>query len=280
MGQQSLADKVKTKKTSRLNMSETSEGVQLFLPVQIRLEKRFEHFLGEANSKALDALKHFIERRNETLLFLVGPESGGKTHLLSAAVSYFEALYQDQFPDLSAGYFSLAEIAGESWTAACADVSTLAELTVFFESFDFLALDDLDYWLQCASSQSENAKRSADMFLFALFNHFKEHNKQLVIASRTVPSRLHVELKDLVSRLASGLLVTVTKLNDQEKDQLIRTLARLRGFLLDDDVSAFILKRSGRDLSDLLTVLDKLDQASLIEKRKLTVPFVKKILNW
>jgi DnaA family protein len=57
-------------------------------------------------------------------------------------------------------------------------------------------------------------------------------------------------------------------------------LAKLKGFLMDDDVSAFILKRSGRDVPSLLSIIDTLDKATLIEKRRLTVPFVKKILNW
>jgi DnaA family protein len=160
------------------------------------------------------------------------------------------------------------------------DQSAFSELASFLQSFDFLALDDIDIWLQGFGPESGQLQETAERFMFVLFNHFKEHNKQLLIASKTVPSRLNIQLQDLASRLASGLLVTITKLNDQEKDQLIRALAKLRGFLLDDDVSAFILKRSGRDLSDLLNILDKLDQASLIEKRKLTVPFVKKILNW
>jgi len=38
--------------------------------------------------------------------------------------------------------------------------------------------------------------------------------------------------------------------------------------------------RHSRDLQSLLIVLDKLDQLSLVEKRRLTIPFVKKVMDW
>lgn len=262
-------------------MNNFTQGKQLYLPVQIKLENKFEHYLGHANSQAVDALKLFIDQSTETLLFLVGPEAVGKTHLLSAALHYFDEKnsfgnsHSEPMQESQAGYFSLAELDGESL-----DQNALDELSVFLEGYDFLALDDLDLWLESFESDHSNTRALAERFLFVLFNYFKEHHKQLLIASKTVPAHLNIHLNDLKSRLASGLLVTMTKLNDHEKDQLIRASAKIRGFLLDDEVSAYILKRSGRDLPNLLNILEKLDQASLIEKRKLTVPFVKKILNW
>lgn len=256
-------------------MDKASPSTQLFLPVQTKLEKHFEHFLGDANVKVVDCLKTFIEKKEETLLFLVGPESVGKTHLLSASVHYYDAYFSAKTPSYNAAYFSLAELIDVPL-----EQTMLSDLSAFFESFDFLALDDIDLWLHSFVADPEDALYVAESFMFGLFNYYKQHSKQLMIASKSVPSRLNLHLKDLESRLTSGLLVTITKMNDQEKNQLIRALAQLKGFLLDDDVSAFILKRSGRDLPDLLKVLDKLDKASLIEKRKLTVPFVKKTLNW
>ncbi len=248
-------------------------GRQLFLPVQTRLEERFEHYLGEANTQAVDTLKNFIEQQQETLVFLTGPEATGKTHLLSASVHYFESFHQSEH--LEANYFSLSELINVSL-----DQEKLSELSSFLENFDLVALDNLDSWLNWLSENDHDSAYLAEKFLFGLFNFSKEQGKQLLIASRTVPSRLGLELKDLQSRLSSGLLLTLTKLDDHEKDQLIRAMAKLKGFMLDDDVSGYILKRCGRDLPNLLQILDKLDRASLIEKRKLTIPFVKKTLNW
>ena len=41
----------------------------------------------------------------------------------------------------------------------------------------------------------------------------------------------------------------------------------------------FVYLRSSRSLGALLGVLDRLDHAQLVEKRSLTVPFVKRVLG-
>jgi DnaA family protein len=56
--------------------------------------------------------------------------------------------------------------------------------------------------------------------------------------------------------------------------------ARQRGFDLLDEVASFILTRGPRDMAGLSGVLDRLDQASLTAKRKLTIPFVKAEMGW
>jgi len=67
---------------------------------------------------------------------------------------------------------------------------------------------------------------------------------------------------------------------DEQKEVLLQVIAKQKGLFLEDGVTAYILKRSGRNLDDLLSVLEKLDHASLTEKRKITIPFTKKIFNW
>ena len=42
----------------------------------------------------------------------------------------------------------------------------------------------------------------------------------------------------------------------------------------------FILTRGERSMNALFELLERLDQASLQEKRKLTIPFLKETLDW
>jgi DnaA family protein len=51
------------------------------------------------------------------------------------------------------------------------------------------------------------------------------------------------------------------------------------GFEISPQAGRFLLTHCNRDLSSLWTLLIKLDKASLAEKRKITIPFLKKILN-
>ena len=55
--------------------------------------------------------------------------------------------------------------------------------------------------------------------------------------------------------------------------------AQQRGVVLPDDVAKFLLNRLSRNMSDLIAHLDRLDKASIREQRKITIPFIKDILN-
>jgi DnaA family protein len=44
-------------------------------------------------------------------------------------------------------------------------------------------------------------------------------------------------------------------------------------------VAAYIIQRLSRDMNELFWQLNRLDHASLAEQRKLTIPFVKKVLG-
>ena len=56
--------------------------------------------------------------------------------------------------------------------------------------------------------------------------------------------------------------------------------AKGRGMEMSDEVAKFILSRAPRDTNDLFHLLDHLDDASLQQQRKLTIPFVKDVLSF
>jgi DnaA family protein len=49
---------------------------------------------------------------------------------------------------------------------------------------------------------------------------------------------------------------------------------------LGDDVIRYLMHHGSRNMAHLLVTLDKLDVASLSAQRKITVPFVKQVMNW
>jgi DnaA family protein len=49
---------------------------------------------------------------------------------------------------------------------------------------------------------------------------------------------------------------------------------------MTDDVAGFIMRRAPRRLGDLLSILDTLDENSLQAQRRLTIPFVKTVMQW
>jgi DnaA family protein len=56
--------------------------------------------------------------------------------------------------------------------------------------------------------------------------------------------------------------------------------AKMRGILVSDAVAEFIYTRCQRDAKSLFDLLNVLDHLSLIEQRKLTIPFIKQAMDW
>ena len=81
------------------------------------------------------------------------------------------------------------------------------------------------------------------------------------------------------TRLGSGLIYAIKDLDDEEKKRVFKQRAIYRGFELLDEGVDYIFKRVKRDMSALMQFLDHLDKSSLVAQRKLTIPFIKTILD-
>jgi DnaA family protein len=88
-----------------------------------------------------------------------------------------------------------------------------------------------------------------------------------------------VVLPDLQSRLARLPVFQVQALGDDERVAALQLRAQHRGLDLPDDTARYLLKRSRRDMASLYALLDKLDLEALRAQRRLTIPFVKGVLE-
>jgi DnaA family protein len=61
--------------------------------------------------------------------------------------------------------------------------------------------------------------------------------------------------------------------------QALRLRASQRGLELPDDTARFLLNRSRRDMTSLYRLLDTLDTEALIAQRRLTIPFVREVMQ-
>ena len=86
-------------------------------------------------------------------------------------------------------------------------------------------------------------------------------------------------LADLKSRLASATVFAVRELNDDEQLEALALRAQLRGFELPADTARFLQRRFPRDMRSLCDVLDTLDDAAFAAQRRLTVPFIRGIVE-
>jgi DnaA family protein len=115
--------------------------------------------------------------------------------------------------------------------------------------------------------------------VFDLFNRVRAAGNVMLIAGVDTPARCGLDLPDLVSRLGWGLTYTLKPLDETQLQAALELRAKGRGLELPEETAQYLLKRIPRDLPSVFDLLDRLDEASMIEQRRLTIPFVKSVLG-
>jgi DnaA family protein len=101
----------------------------------------------------------------------------------------------------------------------------------------------------------------------------------MVLAASVAPRTPSWRLPDLASRLTAAVVWRLRTLDDHERREALQLHARERGFALSDEVVTFVMKRLRRDMVSLSAFLERLDRSSLAAQRRITVPFVKTLLE-
>lgn len=234
-----------------------SAPLQLSLGVSLNDDATFDNFYApekSPNAATLTLVRELARGGDEPFIYLWGASGVGLTHLLQAAGH--EAHQQG----LTAQYLPLHELAGFA----------PEELLEGMEQLDLLCFDGLE---------AIAGRPGWEETLFHLFNRLRESQGRLLVASEQGPRELPLELPDLRSRLQWGVTAQVRPLSDEDKQQALCHRARARGLELSQEVAHYILQRAPRDMNELFCYLQRLDHASLAEQRRLTIPFVKKVLN-
>ncbi|SEL34695.1 regulatory inactivation of DnaA Hda protein [Atopomonas hussainii] len=231
--------------------------VQLPLGVRLRDDATFANFYPGINAAAQGYVERLCEPEAgwvESLVYLWGPLGVGRSHLLQAACHRLEQ------QGAAALYLPLEEVA-ELGPA----------LLEGLEQFELVCLDDVQR--VATDPQWQEA-------LFHLFNRLRDSGRRLLLSADAAPRELPLTLADLRSRLSQALVFQLHELSDEDKLRALQLRAFRRGLQMSEEAGRFILTRSGRSMNELFDVLERLDQASLQAQRKLTIPFLKEVLDW
>jgi DnaA family protein len=114
---------------------------------------------------------------------------------------------------------------------------------------------------------------------FNFFNQQRDQGNYLVLSAECAPNKIAIQLPDLITRLNWGLTLKIQPVSDIDKISTLIFKASKMGFKLSPQAGRFLLTHYNRDFSSLWDLLIKLDRASLAAKRKLTIPFLKKVLS-
>lgn len=225
---------------------------QLSLAIKLKDEANLSDFNWGSNQLLQQQLHNMLLHQEERLLYLWGNIGSGKSHLLQACCQYAKSQ--------SAIYLPLSLL--KEWGPQAIEG---------LEEQELICIDDID--VIAKDSKWEEA-------LFHFYNKIKDMEKSiLIISGNQSPATIPIQLADLRSRLSWGLVIHLMELNDEDKIDTLRRQAFKRGFHLPVTVCQFLLNRCSRNMHDLQVILNRLDDASLAAQRKITIPFVKDILE-
>lgn len=241
--------------------------MQLTLPVTLPTDETFANFVPGANAEIVALLKDISESLSLTppgkpkglknssmpMVLLTAADGLGKSHLLYALC------HQMEVNDVPHCYVNLATAALEP-----------------------LILEGLEqYRLVCLDNIHAVLKASAwEQALFDLCNRVTETQQCVIVAaSRIRLTAADIDLPDLFSRFQWGLSYHLQGLNDQERMALLQLKAAQRGIHFSSQAMSFIMHHADRHPSALVSLLERLDQRSLSEGRKISVNMVKRELD-
>ena len=105
---------------------------------------------------------------------------------------------------------------------------------------------------------------------FHLLNLARESGFNVLITARTQPGSWEISLPDLRSRLRSAALVTIEEPDEALLSAVLVKLFADRQIGVEPGVIGYILKRMERSMAAASAVVDALDRAALVERRRVT----------
>ena len=227
--------------------------LQLTLGLSLKDEATFENFFSGENAEIVAGIKKTAGGQGERVIYLCGARGQGRSHLLQAAC------HDAHQQHLSSVYLPLAEAGVLS-----------PDMLHGLESLALVCMDDV---------HAIAGRADWEEAIFHLYNRLYDSGGRIIIAANELPKAIPFLLPDLASRLAWGIVYQLHSLSDAEKLDVLKMRALRRGIDLSDEVGRYILTHCPRHMGTLFAVLDALDKASLAAQRRLTIPFVKEILE-
>lgn len=205
----------------------------------------FTSFIAAGNEIIVASLQDFAHQ----FTHIYGEPLSGKTHLLKAWVNlanqrYSQAIYID------------------GSAASSSDLLTLVNESIH----RFIAVDNIDKL--AASTQIQ---------LFDIFNHIKLNGSHAYLLTSSalnlnVASTLRDDLK---TRIYSGMVFGLKSLNDCELLQALNIYTKREGIKFGEAELKYILTYATRNLGELIALINRVGQTSLIMKKNITIPLIK-----
>lgn len=207
-------------------------------------KKTLENFIIGDNKNLFKYLQEISN--SDQVILIYGSKSSGKSHIC-------EAIYNQY---INSAFF-------------INDKSILLD-NIPIDFYELLIIDNLD---KLISSKTDEEK------IFTLVNNQILHKKPVLVSSSKDIKDCNITLEDLSSRLLSDKIFTIKDLDDSDKIEMMILYCSQRGLEISENVLHYIMNNCSRDLYFLCALIKNLDNVSLSMKKKITIPFIKKVIE-
>lgn len=204
---------------------------------------------------------NFVELRNELVVHslsnfsrqfthIAGTNNSGKTHLLKSWV------YLAKNSKFTATYIDMKV------TNTSISPSRLLH-------YNYIALDNID---KLTTRQQTS--------LFDLYNKIKQNSlPNMLLTSSSVKLERLLLREDLITRLQSGLELSLKALDDEEILLALNQIATTEGIGINTEGLKFLISHYTRNIGQLVTAMRNIADKAVLEKRSITIPLIKNALS-
>ncbi len=211
-----------------------------------RLLGREDFLVSPCNIEAVEWIDVYPEWYGNNGIVVIGAKSSGKTHL--------SWLFSEKS---NAKVYQVDEIKNEIFS----DIVPVNSA---------LVIDDVDKGI---------GDYDLEETLFHIINYALECNTKLFFTSSVILNNLDFQVMDLKTRLLSFPVANIYAPDDDLLKSLIVKQFMERGIVVEPDVVEYIVKHIERDSRSVSFLVERADLLAVSEKRKITIPFIKKVIE-
>ena len=221
---------------------------QLIFPWIKKSRATLDHFyLDDLNLYAKDVLL------KQDDLFLYGIAGTGKSFLLQSLCNYYTDNKKTSL------YIPLNEV--KEYESNFMDS---------LEELDLICIDEVD---------SIAGDDNWEVAIFNLINNCLITKCRLIFCSRLNPSSINFNLKDLFSRIKRIDHVELFPVREHNLRDALKFITNLRSLEMGDSEIDYLMTHSTRSVTNILEIIEELDQLSLKLKRRITIPLIKELIE-
>ena len=223
---------------------------QLTFPWTRTNKSSFENFyIDQKNSHLLSIISNKILTDD---IYIFGINNSGKTYLLQSLCNFYSK------HNKTALFLPIKEV-----------ISHGVRILDSIENSDLICLDGLENII---------GNKDWEIAIFNLINNTLNNQCRLVFSSSIESSNNIFSLPDLDSRIKKLQSYELYPIDDANLLHALKHIANLSSINLGKREAQYLLTYSKRNISDLVSILDGLDQLSMEMKRKITIPLIKELL--